>query len=241
MTKEEVFNKIRGKMIVSCQGYVEQGSPFFEAKYQAMMAEAAYNGGARSGFRLNSVEHINLVKEKYPDIPVIGILKTDRTKYEAFITATMNEVDELCTKSKAEIIAIDGTAHLNYEGNPAYLTIGQAKKKYPDRIIMADCATFEDAVQCVEQGADIIATTMSGYTKETNYMDDTANFSLVKRIRKAYPDVYIICEGRLYSPQDVKHAFECGANTCVVGNAITGPHRTTGRFVKYLNEQGFKQ
>ena len=239
MTSKECLEKIRGKLIVSCQGYADAGSPFWRAEDQAKMAEAAFNGGC-SGFRLNSPEHINLVKEKFPDMPVIGIHKIHTEGNDVYITPTMEEVDALA-QTKCEIIAIDGTKRLNRNGDPAYLTIKEGKKKYPDRLFMADCATFEEMCDCIKAGADIVASTLSGYTEETDYIDDRPNFNLIRRMRKENKDIFIIMEGKIHSPEDVKHAFECGADAVVCGNLITGPHKTTRRFINYLNEQGYDQ
>ena len=44
----------------------------------------------------------------------------------------------------------------------------------------------------------------------------------------------VFLEGRVWSPDDVKRAFEIGAYAVVIGSAITRPHLITRRFVEVL-------
>jgi N-acylglucosamine-6-phosphate 2-epimerase len=42
----------------------------------------------------------------------------------------------------------------------------------------------------------------------------------------------VFLEGRIWEPKEVKHAFELGAYSVVIGSAITRPHLITKRFIE---------
>src|SRR5690606_17398493 len=101
---------------------------------------------------------------------------------------------------------------------------------------MADIAKEMEALECEQAGADLISTTLNGYTPET--MKDkihSPNFelvrSLVKKIKKP-----VIAEGRINSPEAAKKIIELGAYAVVVGTAITRPHIITGWFVDAIKK-----
>ncbi len=50
-----------------------------------------------------------------------------------------------------------------------------------------------------------------------------------------YPDIFIIAEGRIWTREDAQAAMDCGADSIVVGSAVTDPQCITQRFVKHLN------
>ena len=50
-----------------------------------------------------------------------------------------------------------------------------------------------------------------------------------------YPDVPLICEGRIHSGADAKAALDAGADTIVVGTAITHPTSITSWFVEAIS------
>ena len=180
-------------------------------------------------------ENVKIIKEAFPDMPMIGIWKVVTEGCDVYITPTMKEVDVL-REIGSDIIAVDGTDRYNCEGKKAYELIREIKEKYPDQLVMADIATINDARKCVEAGADIISTTLSGYTEDSKDRYALgADFELIKEIRKEFPDAFINAEGRLWTREEAKHALECGANFIVIGTAITNPMSITKRFVDYIN------
>ncbi len=230
-----VLEKIRGKIIVSCQGSAEVGNPFHTPEDMLQMAKAAYLGGC-AGFRLNTPSHVEKVKQYYPDVPMVGIYKVVTNDVPVFITPTIEEVDVLYDLG-CEIIGIDGTNRLNRKNEKAYEVIRQTKEKYPNQLVMADLATLEDARLSIEAGADIISTTLSGYTEDTKDKDmSVADFELITLIRKEFPDCFINAEGRIWTREDVKKAFEAGADVVTVGTAITNPMMITKRFVDFVKK-----
>lgn len=230
---KEILQSLEGKIIVSCQGVKE--NIFYSPEHMLLFAKAAYVGGAIS-FRVNSPKHVSKLKENIEDSYVIGISKKLTKESDVFITPNMEEID-LLINAGADIIALDGTNRINNEGNYAWQTIVKAKEKYPNMTFMADVATFEDAKYAIKAGADIIASTLYGYTKETSKYTSEPTANLIKEIRKSYPEVFLIAEGRIWGIQDALRAFEAGANAIVVGSAITAPTLITKHFIEKLNEK----
>ncbi len=83
----------------------------------------------------------------------------------------MKEVDELVACG-VDILAVQGTSALRPDGSTAAQFIEAIKAKYPEQLVMADCATIEEGIACANAGADFVGTTMRGYTPETQGCDD---------------------------------------------------------------------
>jgi len=229
MAENEILESIRGRIIVSCQGTADTGNPFHTPEHMLLMARSAYKGGA-CGFRANTPPNILAIKEAYPQLPMIGIWKIVEGDNEVYITPHMSAVDTLVSLG-CEIVALDGTDRKNARGQYAWQFLGEAKKKYPKQLIMADIATLKEAELCAKQGADIVSTTMCGYTEESKQFKGVCNFQLLKDIKEKVPEVFLICEGKIWSVEDAREAFESGADAIVIGTAITNPMSITQRFV----------
>jgi len=234
----EVLEQIRGKILVSCQGAKDGGNPFYLPEHMLLMAKAAHAGGC-AGFRANTPPNIKIIKEFFPTIPMIGIYKIVEEGSDVYITPNMAAVDELVSLN-CEIIAIDGTNRKNARGQYGCEFIAEVKEKYPDQIVMADLATFEEAKLCAKAGADILATTMAGYTAESVGCT-TAAFDLLKEIRQANLGRFIICEGKIWTVEDADKAFESGADSIVIGKAVTSPISITKRFVEQMKERNHEK
>ena len=87
----------------------------------------------------------------------------------------------------------------------------------------------DDAVAAVEAGADLIGTTLSGYTGERPKTEgpDLALLSLIASADLGKP---LIAEGRIHTPAHARQALDAGAFAVVVGTAITHPASITGWF-----------
>lgn len=81
-------------------------------------------------------------------------------------------------------------------------------------------------------GADIIGTTLAGYTPERPKTDGP-DLELVADLvgRLAIP---VIAEGRVHTPAQARSTLEVGAFAVVVGTAITHPTTITSWFVHAL-------
>ena len=232
MTKQELFDLIRGTIVVSCQA--TPGEPLYMKDQSVMylMARAARMAGAKM-IRTSSARDIREVKEE-TGLPVIGLIKREYPGYTGRITMTMREVDE-CMDAMADIVSIDCTFNPRGDGLTPGQFLGQVKEKYPNIIIMADCATLEEAVAAYEAGADLVGSTMNGYTPQTKDCKGEPNYALVQDMVAALP-CPVIAEGRVHTPEQARKMLEIGAWAVVVGGAITRPLEIAGRFMAAVKD-----
>lgn len=225
---DPLIGQIKGGLIVSCQAY--PGEPLRHPETMAQMALAAQAGGARA-IRCQGLADISAIKGQV-DIPVIGIWKEG---YEGvFITPTLRHA-RCCIAAGADIVAIDATRRPRPDG----LTYTQTAKALHEEgaLVMADCGSFEDARQAADAGTDILSTTLAGYTGEREKTDGP-DFELLHSMASAFPDIPVICEGRIHTPAQLAEVMETGAWAAVVGTAITHPTTITSWFASALPAGG---
>lgn len=224
-----VFNKIKNGLIVSCQA--EGNSPFNSPEGVLLFAKSAIQGGAVA-IRSEGIEKTKLIIHSL-QLPVIGLVKSYFDDGYVRITGSFEDVEELYSIGSS-IIAIDGTFRKreNLSG-PEFIT--EVKRKF-DCVVMADIATEEEAIACVEAGADCVSTTLSGYTPETRSSGDTPDYELLESLVKKLT-VPVIAEGRINTPQIAATMKSLGAWSIVVGSAITRPTEITKWFVQSINSK----
>ncbi|WP_300379522.1 N-acetylmannosamine-6-phosphate 2-epimerase [Clostridium sp.] len=229
MRKEEIIEKIKGGLIVSCQAL--PGEPLYieDDSMMPLMARAAKEAGA-SGIRTNGVRDVIGIK-KETNLPIIGLIKKSYEGYEPYITFTIDEVDKLA-KAGADIIALDCTLRKRSDGRTVEEFIKFIKEKYPNILFMADISNFEEGINAVKAGVDMVGTTLSGYTSYTEKTNGP-DYELVKSLVSAI-NVPIIAEGRIHSPDQAAKMLELGAHAVVVGGAITRPLEITNRFIEAI-------
>ncbi len=230
MTKQELFDRMKGTIIVSCQA--TPGEPLYDPQRSLMpyMARAAKLAGAQM-IRTSSVRDIIGIKEE-TGLPVIGLIKREYPGYSGRITMTMREVDE-CMEALADIVSIDCTDTPRGDGLTAPEFLRQVKAKYPNSIIMADCATLPEAEAAYAAGADLVGSTMNGYTAATAHCKGEPNYELVEQMAEALP-CPVIAEGRVHTPEQARRMLNIGAWAVVVGGAITRPLEIANRFMAVL-------
>lgn len=236
MRKEELFEQIKGKVIVSCQAV--KGEPLYveEKSVMYLMARAAKQAGTPA-IRTSSIRDVVAIKEE-TGLPVIGLIKVQYEGFESYITPTMKEVDEL-VEAGSDVIALDCTEQKRGDGKSISQFITEVREKYPEAILMADISTYEEGVNAWKLGVDIVGTTMSGYTSYTTKTEGP-DYELVKRLSETV-DVPVIGEGRVHSPEQAVEMLDAGAYAVVVGGAITRPLEIAQRFIKAVScrtEQG---
>lgn len=221
----EVFKKIKSKLIVSCQALEDE--PLFSSFIMGRMALAATQAGA-GGIRANTVVDIQEIK-KNTNLPIIGIIKRNYWDCNVYITPTMKEIDELCAEG-VDIIAIDATKRERPDKVQLKDFVKAIKEKYPNQIIMGDISDVSEAIYAEEIGIDIVGTTLCGYTDYTKGNEPLVTLEQVLKSVK----IPVIGEGNLDTPEKAKNGIEMGALAVVVGGAITRPKQIAEKFVKAI-------
>ena len=201
-------------LIVSCQAPIN--SPLHDPYVIAAMAKAAVNNGAVA-VRIDTPSHIQAVREKV-QVPIIGLWKQIITGCDVYITPQFHHAVAVAAAG-ADIITIDATTR-NRPGDEKLADIITLIHQQLNKPIMADVDTFEAAQLAVNAGADIVGTTLFGYTAETKNFSPPGWELLTQIIENL--DTFVICEGGISSPQMARKALDLGANAVVVGGAITG-------------------
>lgn len=201
-------------LIVSCQA--PANSPLHDPYVIAAMAEAAVNNGAVA-VRIDTPSHIQSVRKKV-QVPIIGLWKQVITGSDVYITPQFHHAVAV-SEAGADIIAIDATTR-NRPGDEKLADIITLIHQKLNKPVMADVDTYEAAQFAVNAGADIVGTTLFGYTKETQDFSPPG-WELLNQIIENL-DTFVICEGGVSSPEMAKKALDLGANAVVVGGAITG-------------------
>ena len=137
---------------------------------------------------------------------------------------------------EGQIISIDCTDCTRGDGLTAPEFLKQVKAKYPNIIIMADCATLEEAKAAYAAGADLVGSTMNGYTPQTADCKGDPNYELVEQMVAELP-CPVIAEGRVHTPEQAKKMLELGALAVVVGGAITRPLEIATRFMTAVGQR----
>ena len=226
-----VIERLKNGVIVLC--HAEGDEPFNFPNYIAAFARAAEMGGA-AGIRVQGVDNIKSVRAAVK-LPVIGISRGTYQDGWALITPDFFDVENLINAG-ADIVALDATQRVRPNGLDGFEFLDIVRKRFRIPLI-ADVSTYIEGVRAAELGADMIATTLSGYTPYTeDRADDFPDFSLIERLT-AEVHIPVIAEGRIWSPSEAAHALKCGAYAAVVGSAITRPRVITQRFVEVLKNQ----
>lgn len=224
--ENSAFSRIKGGLIVSCQALPNE--PLYGSQIMARMAAAAREGGAVA-IRANSPEDIAAIRAEV-DLPLIGLHKVEMPGFDVYITPTV-EIAQGVAHAGANIIAIDCTARPHPEGDAdAFIRMVREATRKP---ILADISTYDEALAAQDAGAEMVSTTMSGYTPYSPQLDGP-DLDLVRRLA-AKLSVPLIAEGRIATPEQARAALDSGAYAVVVGGAITRPQQITARFARALH------
>jgi N-acylglucosamine-6-phosphate 2-epimerase len=158
-------------------------------------------------------------------VPLIGLVKVGTEG--VFITPTLADCRDVAATG-CEIVALDGTRRPRPDGLTLAQTIAGLKDAYPDVLVMADCGSALDAAAAQEAGADVLGTTLAGYTGERPRTAGPDWECVDEVVALAGRPVFV--EGRIHSPADAAEAIRRGAAAVVVGTAITHPASITTWF-----------
>jgi len=220
----DVVERIKGAIVISCQA--QKNEPFYDEGAMFAMLKSVVDGGAQ-GLRLAGGRDIKMARSIRPDMPIIGITKPDiipeNYRELVYITPMLEDV-ELVARAGADIIAFDATLRPREVSVDALITriheLGCAA--------MADVSSFVEGASAAKLGADLVSTTLSGYTNSCTKTPDEPDFELLKTLVKNI-NCPVVLEGRIWTPAQVKKGFDFGAHCVVIGTAVTRPRE----IVKY--------
>ncbi|MEQ8780852.1 MAG: putative N-acetylmannosamine-6-phosphate 2-epimerase [Roseibium album] len=223
-----MLENLKNNLIVSCQPVV--GGPMDSPAIIAAMAKASVAGGA-AGVRVEGVANVAAARAAVT-CPIIGIVKVALETSAVKITPFAQNVVDLISAG-ADIVAVDATDRDRPE------TIGSAIEitKQHGGLFMADCSNLKDGVNAQRLGADILGTTMSGYTERTT--PEEPDLELVGEFSRL--GTFVIAEGRYNTPDLAARAIRSGADAVVVGSAITRLEVVTRWFRDAVDEAGMKR
>ncbi|MGP9782325.1 N-acetylmannosamine-6-phosphate 2-epimerase [Arthrobacter sp. MYb211] len=212
---------LRGGLIVSAQAY--PGEPMRNPQTMAQVAASAVIGGA-AAVRVQGIADIQFTRAAV-EVPVIGLFKDGHEG--VFITPTIHHAVAVA-QAGAHIVALDGTRRERPDGKSLKQTI-TAVHEQTGALVMADCGSLDDALEAAAAGADLIGTTLAGYTGE-RAKTEGPDLELLASIASAGLDRPLVAEGRIHTPAQARAALDAGAFCVVVGTAITHPASITGWF-----------
>jgi len=214
---------LKNGLIVSCQPV--KGGAMDTAGMVVGFGLAALDGGA-AGLRIESADYVRAVRAA-TDKPIIGLVKRDLDDTPVRITPWLEDVDALAAAG-ADVIAYDATQRIRPIETRALIDRIHAH----GRIAMADCSILSDVEQALAEGAEIVGTTLAGYTGPIEPTEP--DFSLITAASKLTP--LVIAEGNVRTPEQASKALASGAFMVVVGSAITRPEFVTSWFRAALDD-----
>lgn len=228
--RAEIIDLVRGKLIVSCQA--PDGHAMRDTHTLTYVAKACVDGGApaiRCG-GYGGLEDISSISSAC-DVPIFGLTKEGTVG--VYITPTKKSVADVA-RAGAAVVCADATFRERPDGSSFKELVEVAHEE--GVLIMADCATPEEMKAAYDDGADIISTTLAGYTEHREKTAGPDLDCLREGIKLINDDsAFIIGEGRFHTPADVAHGILAGADAVIAGTAITDPGWITKQFGSLLN------
>ncbi|RYG15777.1 N-acetylmannosamine-6-phosphate 2-epimerase, partial [bacterium] len=178
----------------------------------------------QEGVGVVRLEGVKAVRRLMPGlgVPIIGLLKRSYPDSEVYITPTAQDVDSMLDMG-VHVLAMDGTLRPRPKGHELKALIERAHRR--KTLVMADCDSLESAMHAASLGADIIGTTLAGYT-DARPMTTGPDLELLREIVRAV-DVPVIAEGRYSQRWEVDAALRIGAVAVTVGGALNDPVKQT--------------
>ncbi len=205
------LERLRGGLIVSVQP--EAASVLNAPATIALLARCAVQNGA-AGLRIEGLENIAAVRAAV-DVPIVGLVKRAHPDFPVYLTPALDDVRAIAAAG-AELVAFDATARARERDASVAQLVAESHRS--GALALADCATVADGERAAACGADVLATTLAGYTAETAGRPLPA-LDLLARLVAIAPCVF--CEGGVALPAQAGAAFAGGASAVVVGTALT--------------------
>jgi N-acylglucosamine-6-phosphate 2-epimerase len=219
----DLLAAIRGGLVVSCQA--PEGDTLRNPEIMAAMAVSVAGVGA-VGIRANGLSDVREIRARV-GLPLIGLWKDGSAG--VYITPTAEHAVAVA-RAGADVVAVDGTLRPRPDGRTLADSIAAVHSE--GRLLMADVSTVDDGLAAQDAGADMVSTTLSGYTADSPSTDEPdldLVAALVGRLR-----IPVVAEGRIRTPAQASRALQLGAWAVVVGTAITAPAWIASQFVREL-------
>lgn len=217
-----IFDRLKGGLIVSCQAQPDE--PLHGSSLMAAMARAAAQAGA-VGIRAEGPSDVRAIRQAV-DLPILGLYKIKVPDHPVYITPTFESAQAIA-RAGADAIALDATTDVRPDG----LTLAETIRRIHEELklpVMADVSTLEEGLRAEALGADVVGTTLSGYTPQSPKQEEP-DWRLLQEL-VAQARIPVIMEGRIWEPAQARRALELGAWAVVVGSAITRPQLIAARF-----------
>ena len=227
-SRKNLIETLRGGLIASAQAY--PGEPLRDPRTMVQMAAACAEGGA-SAIRCQGLADCSLIVDVV-EVPVIGLWKDGHEG--VFITPTLRHATAVAATG-VDIVALDATRRPRPDGRSVARTIAELREDYPDVLVMADCGSADDAWAAQDADADILSTTLAGYSGERPRTDGP-DLELLDEIL-SFADRPVVVEGRVHTTAQAAEALDRGAHAVCVGTAITHPTSITRWFVDAMTTQ----
>ena len=201
---------LRGGLVVSVQA--GDHSVLNAPETIATLAACAEANGA-VGVRIEGIARIAAVRDRVR-IPIVGIVKRRSASDGAYITPSLADVEAILSAG-ADIVAFDATQRPRSDGSPTEAMVEAIHRA--GALAMADCARSDDGREAARAGADLLGTTLCGYTADPAGTPLPA-LPLVSELRAF--GRFTMAEGGIGSPayQRFKQSYLQGQQTGVVGN-----------------------
>jgi len=201
-----------------------RGGPLDGSHLVSALALATLEGGA-VGLRLEGTRDVRATRA-LTQTPLIGLVKREEPGTEVYITPRLEDVLELLELG-VDIVAFDATAR----PRPVEVARMVQAVHAAGGLAMADVSTFQEGLAAWQAGADLVGTTLSGYTPYSKALEGP-DLELVRQLAGA--GVRTVAEGRIRTPQEARAALEAGAYAVTVGSALTRLEVVTRSFVDAL-------
>ncbi len=219
-----LLDGFRGRLVVSCQA--PPGDPLRDPHHIAAIAASVTAGAPVAGVRVQGLDDIAAVRATV-EVPVIGLWKDGDDG--VYITPTPRHALRVADAG-ADLVAADATGRARPDGSELHELIRTVHRA--GKLFMADISTVAEGVHAADLGADLVSTTLSGYTPYSPRQSGP-DLLLVRQLASRVR-VPVCAEGRLRTPEDARAALDAGAWTAIVGTAITAPAVLASRFAAAL-------
>lgn len=224
----EILTRLQHGLIVSC--HLDEDEQEGAAELLAYFVRAAERGGA-AGLRIEGVEQIRRLRP-HTRLPIIGFTNGAYDDGSPLITPSADDAQALLDAG-ADVVAVDATKRKRPDGTDGFIHFEQLRRRVTAPL-WADVATFREGVRAAEIGADVVATTLAGYTPGTVAKDyRTPDFTLIEELSRSLT-IPVVAEGRIWETDTASRVIALGAYAVVVGSAITRPRLVTEVFVNAL-------